>query len=142
MAEANTLDVLNRLLAIEYRSLPMYLQGGDTWVHRGDERITTTLRRIVADQQEMAGRISRLVQRRGGTPELGEPRMDFTDTHFLALEFLVERLLREAKRGVAAVEECIDQLADDAVARELAQEVLGSQRAHIEALESVTKQPA
>ncbi len=142
MTEADTIDVLNRLLAIEYRSLPMYLQSIKTPVHRGDQRVATTLARIADDQQEMAGRISRLTERLGGTPELGEPRIDFTDTHFLSLEFLVKRLLREAQRDVAAIQQCVAELADNVEASELAQEVLGSERAHTEALESLIGQPA
>ena len=142
MAATDSIDVLNRLLAIEYRSLPMYLQGGGTWMHRGDEQIATAVARITADQQQMAARVSGLIQRRGETPELGLPRMDFTNTHFLALEFLVERLLTEASRDIAAIQQCVAELADDVDARELAQEVLGSERAHLEALEALTKQPA
>ena len=142
MVEAEATTLLNRLLAIEYRSLPMYLRQVAPWVHRGDEPITTALDRIVRDQNEMAGRLSQLIERRGGTPELGSLRIEFTDMHFLSLDYLVERLIDEARRDIAAIERCVAPSQGDSEARELAEEVLGSERAHLEAFESLAKVPA
>lgn len=132
-----TIRLLNRLLGIEYRSLPMYLTYASPWTHEGDEKATEALRHIVADQEAMSQRIAELVQSLGGRPEPGEYPMDFTSMHFLSLDFLLTELVRHQQRSIAAIERVVGQLGDDREARELAEELLGSERAHLEALESL-----
>ena len=43
MPHADGLKILNRLLAIAYRSLPMYLAEAGPWTHAGDEQAVRML---------------------------------------------------------------------------------------------------
>jgi hypothetical protein len=135
-------DLLNQLLAIEYRSLPMYLADACPWTHHGDEKASETLSNIVADQKAMAQRIGEFILDSGSRVETGEYPMEFTDMHFLSLDFLLKELLRYQRGDVAAIVRIVSQLSDDRTARELAEETLGMQRAHLEALEALVSQPA
>lgn len=135
-----TFDLLNDLMAIEYRSFPMYLTDACPWTHTGDEQASETLLNIVADQKAMAQRIAALILDSGGRIETGEYPMEFTDTHFLSLDFLFKELLRYQRQDVAAIERIVRELSNHRAARELAEEALGMERAHLEAIESLVGQ--
>ncbi len=140
-SKTQTIDSLNRLLILEYRSFPMYLTYASPWTHRGDQKAAETLQNIVADQQLMAQRIAELIDRLGGLVETGEYPMEFTDTHFLSLDFLLKELHQRQWHDVAEVERLVARLAGDREARELAEEALGMERAHLEAVEALLAQP-
>lgn len=137
-----TIDLLNALLTIVYRSFPMYLTDASPWTHAGDERAEETLKNIVLDQQTSAQRIVELIMQLGGRFEPGEYPMEYTDTHFLSLDFLLKELVRYQRRDVSAIERIVTALAGRHEARELAEETLGSERAHLEAIEALVGQPA
>ncbi|MGH7138990.1 MAG: hypothetical protein ACREHD_24860 [Pirellulales bacterium] len=136
------IDLLNELFGIEYRSFPMYLIDASPWTHHGDEKATETLHNIVADQKMMVQRIGEFIFDAGGRVETGEYPMEFTDTHFLSLDFLLKELLRYQRQDVAAIERIVSQLGEARAARELAEETLGMERAHLEAIEALVAQPA
>ena len=133
-----TIDALNDLLTLEYRSLPMYLTYASPWRRPEDGRAEATLKHIVTDQQHMAARIVDAIQERNGAIEVGDFPMDFTDMHDLALDFLVKDMIHWQKRDIAQAEAIVAALQGDRAARELAQEVLGAERAHLEALQDLT----
>lgn len=141
-SKAQTIDALNRLLIIEYRSFPMYLTYASPWTHQGDQMAAETLQNIAADQQLMSQRIADLIDRLGGRIETGEYSMDFTDTHFLSLDFLLKELHRHQRHDVAEIERLVVRIAGDREARELAEETLGMERAHLEAVEALLAQLA
>ena len=129
-------------MVIEYRSFPMYLTDACPWTHQGDEKAKLALNNIVADQKGMVQRIGEFILDSAGRVETGEYPMEFTDTHFLSLDFLLKELVRYQRGDVAAIEQIVSQLGDDRLARELAEETLGMERAHLESLESLVSQPA
>jgi hypothetical protein len=138
MSEFQTYQTLNRLLTILNRSLPMYLTYASPWTRPGDERAVETLRRIVDDQQRLANRISEYVVDRYGPVELGEYPADFPDTHDLAFDYLLGKLVACQKRDVAALEACVGELHANREAAAMGEEALGAARAHLETLEELT----
>lgn len=140
MSTIDAIAVLNRLLVIEYRSLPMYLMDATPWSPSGDER-AASLRHIAADQKAAVERLARLILERGGAIETGEYPMDYTDTHFLAVDYLLKEVLGYQQAAVAEIERLVPLLGADRPARELAQEVLGSEKAHRDMLASLVAPP-
>ncbi len=141
MSRDQSLGLLNRLLAIQYRSMPMYLSEAKLWVHPGDEKATATLQHIVTDQKAMVSRIADVVLARRGSVNMGGFPMDFTDTHDLAFDGLLKRVLEYQLLDIAAIEQLIARIPkSDREALELAQEALGSERAHLEALQELAIQ--
>jgi hypothetical protein len=138
----NSTRVLNHLLTTLYRSLPIYLAQVDPWVRHDNQRAREVLASIVADQQHSCHRIAELILDRYGRMETGEFPMEFTDLHFLSLDYLIGELVRHQKQDIATIQKCIAALEHDPAARTLAQEVLGSERAHLEMLEELHRQPA
>ena len=136
MNSTETIDLLNRLMAIHYRSLPMYLSHAPPWKKRADERAVETLADIIADQREMCRRFADEVERLGGTIETGEFPTQFTDLHFLSLNYLTCRLIEAVKQDVARIEKCVAE-ADDSQVKALAEESLGMAKGHLELLEEL-----
>jgi len=142
MTPTNPQDTLNRLLTVEVRSLPMYVVDTHHLASHLGHPIADAVYAIAADQQEIAGRIVRLLDERGFAASPDGYPMAFTDTHDLSLEFLVSELIGYQRRDVATLERAVASLANDREARELAQHALGSAKAHLESLEELARQPA
>jgi bacterioferritin (cytochrome b1) len=132
--------LLNRLLAMQYHSFPMYLRDADPWRRAGDERGATVVADIAADHQAMARQIADRILELGGALSPGEFPMEYTDTHFLSLDFLIGELIRYTRDDLAVIEQLAAAVGDRR-GRELAEETLGAERAHLEALEDVVRQP-
>ena len=138
----SSIDVMNRLLTVLYRSLPMYLNEASPWTEAKDVRAQAALDRLIADRQQDCRRVAAWIMDHYGAIELGEFPMEFTDLHFLSLDFLIKELIGYQVQDVAAIENCAARLARDPAALALAQEILGSERAHLELLEELVQQPA
>jgi hypothetical protein len=141
-SQAKTLDLLNRLLAIVYRSLPMFVHGAAPWTRHGDEKAVSTLEDIVIDQEAMVKRIAELILDRGGVVANSEFPMDYAEFHMLSMDYMLTQVVIFQRRDVAEIDGIVSQLSGDTQAQELAQETLGSEKAHLEALESLVKQLA
>src|SRR3954469_23219240 len=106
-------DVLNRLLVIEYRSLARYIVDAAPWTpaeQTAASQAQLLLANIVADQKLYASKLADLIIGEGGTLELGEYPMHFTDTNDLALDFMLGEILHCQRQDVAAIEQCIREL--------------------------------
>jgi hypothetical protein len=134
---SNTADVLNRLLAIHYRSLPMYLIWASPYRRPEDEHAWNTIQQIVEDQKALSARIVELIVERNWRVDYGDFPITFTGSHDLSLDFLIRRLVQWQKGTIAAIQECYDALADDPVAQGLADECLGTAKAHLEILQEL-----
>jgi hypothetical protein len=144
MSDTRIIATLNRLLVIEYRSLPMYLHdgAGAPWLRDRDRQTWNVLEGIAKDQQRMTERIAEFILDRKGSPHAGEFPVEFTDLNFLSLEYVLVELQYYQRQDLQNIESCVSELAGDAEAQALAQEALGNARAHLELLEGLVKQPA
>ena len=133
--------ILNRLLVTLYRSFPMYLgDTGSAVIMPAETSIKQTVGRIAADYRRYAQQLVELIQDRRAQPDFGDFPLVFTDTHDLSFEYLLSELIYYQKQDIAAAQECVRELASDAAARALAEEILGNMRGHLESLESLEAQ--
>ena len=144
MSQADALGVLNELLAILHRSLPMYLHEAQPWHNRAQDRAANVLQGIVSALQASAQQIAGLILDRGGQPYAGVYPQEFRDAnwHFVSLQFLLRPLLEHQTCDVSRIETCVAQLAGDREAHAIAEEALGSARAHLELLEDLVNSKA
>ncbi len=142
MTHRSNHQVLNRLLTVLQRSLPTYLTYASPWTHKGDEQAVDVLRHIVDDQQRLAGRVADHILDEYGPVVLGDYPLDFPDTHDLAFDYLLGKLVICQKADVAKLEACVSEIMDDPTALALAEESLGSARAHLETLEELAAKAA
>jgi hypothetical protein len=133
------MDVLNRLLRILLRSLPMYLDEARPWTRRGDEALEQALTDLVADQRELAGRVVQEILDLGGAPATGGFPTPFTAANDLSIEYLLVRLVECQKDYIAEIRQCVDDLATAPRLRNLALEILGNAKGHLEKLEALAR---
>lgn len=137
MSAANTIDVLNRLLAIHQGSFPKYLTYARPFMRSSDEPSLDVLHEIVAGQHSISKRISVAVDEAGGLIGSGEFPMEFTGQHDLTMEFLLRRAVEYQRGDIAAIEACVAELSLVPAAQSLAEEALGMARGHLESLEEL-----
>jgi hypothetical protein len=80
-------SVLNRLLRILCRSLPMYLQDAKPWTNGNQGRARNALARLVADQRMLAGRVAQANVEFGGQPAPAPFPTEFSSLNDVAFDF-------------------------------------------------------
>lgn len=123
-------DVLNRLLVIHTRSLPIFLTYATPWWKDEDGRVAEMLSGVAQDQLRIADRIGKLIVDQGGTAVCCQFPDRFSTLHDLAFDFLLAELIRYQDRTIATIEKFVPQLSQSSMAQTLAQEALGMARAH------------
>jgi len=139
MHSPDTNDILNRLLAIHYRSLPMYLSYAPPWKAYGQEEAGKVLERIVGNQKRMVDRLGQAILDNGGLISYGEFPMRFTAYHDISFEFLLTMLIERQQKETAVLEKYVDQLRLSPIHHALAQEALGESKAHLDMLLDLKK---
>jgi len=138
MNDSEVTAVLNRLLHVLCRSLPMYLAEAKPFGRRRDQPLQEALASLVADQHALAGRVSRAISERGGRPEPGRFPIEFTGMNDVAIDFLLPELVRRQGHDVEAIQRCVADLVEVPDVRSLAEETLRSAKGHLDALREMT----
>jgi hypothetical protein len=131
------IDVLNRLLRLLCRSLPVYLESTRPSGPLDPRDLGHRLGVIAADQRALARRVADAISERKGQVEPGHFPVEFTAINDLALPYLVRRAIDYQKRDIEALGECVEALAGEPLLLPLAQEILGDARGHLETLEEM-----
>jgi hypothetical protein len=129
--------IMNRLLVLHQRSLPMFLTYASPWTAGHDRKAVETLGYLVEDQKRLAGRICDYLLERRWRTDPGEFPLEFTGLHDVSLDYLWPKLIEAQMRDIRVIQDCIAGLQSDPFARALAEEALGSARGHLESLEEV-----
>ena len=138
MAEPTTIDMLNRLLTLHSRSLPMYLASARPWFPQRDSDAQAVLRHIAEDQQLMVDRIGAVILDQGGAIQPSEFPMEFTDLHDLSIDYLIPQIAARQERELAWMRQCVDAVHDSPAARAIAEEALGAAQAHLDSLHELS----
>jgi hypothetical protein len=141
MPSTDTIDTLNRVLEILERSFPQYLRWARPYIPAGRENVMKTVETIVAGQDALAERVSQQVFESGGLPDHGDFPIEFTDTHDLGIDFLVDEAIDCIKQDIAELQSSVDALRLAPAAQSLASEALGLTKGHLELLERLPLDP-
>ena len=133
MSPPSTTDVLNRLLVLHERSLPMYLSYAPPDRLAANPKAKAVLDQIVEDQKRTIDRLATLVLD-GGMVDYGEFPMAFTALHDLSLEYLLKLLVDRQTKLVAACENLANLLGSAPYAQAAAREALGEAKGHLQNL--------
>lgn len=126
--------ILNRLIAIHARSLPVYLADAVPWVATQNAQAKDTVDMIAADQLLTVERLAEEVTAQGGIVSQGAFPMEFTGLHDLSMSYLLSEMVRRQAAEVVEIDELVQGLSSDASARPVAEEVLGAAKGHLESL--------
>ncbi|MFP6649321.1 MAG: hypothetical protein VB817_07660 [Pirellulaceae bacterium] len=129
-----TCSSLNRLSVALNRSLSGYLQYAPPWMNRDVEDVTLVLKQIVSDQEATVDRIGTMIQAAGEDVDPGEFPIEFASLHDLSLDYLLTRMVDGQREIVSVCEQAVSELAADALAQAVAQEAVGTAKAHLDSL--------
>ena len=131
----NSVEILNAVLRRLYRSMLQYVHECWPWTHRGDGTAYPTVLKLREEELEDAKRLAELIVARGGAVATGSYPTEFVDTHFLALDYLLDELVRAERRRMEATEADLARLGGDAEAAGLLREILRRELEHLGVLQ-------
>ncbi len=140
MTPPSTTDILNRLLVLHVRSLPMYLSFAPPYQLYQDPKAKAVLDQIVEDQKRTIDRLGTLILDAGGTVDYGEFPMSFTSLHDLSLKYLLNLLIERQQKFITVSERLTDQLSHAPYAQATAREAIGEAKGHLENLQELVKE--
>jgi hypothetical protein len=142
MPSLSTIDILNQLYVLHYRSLPQYLHYAPPHELRRNPQASAVLAQIVADQTRTAERLATMVLDAGGLVDPGEFPMSFTGLHDLSVNYLIRQVIDRQRRHIAACQRLADQLNMAPYAQAAAREAVGEAKGHLDNLLDLTAEPA
>ena len=128
----DTIETLNRVLVVLQRSFPQYMRFARPYIPPGREDVMKTVEELVIGQDSLAERIEQYVHESGGLPDPGKFPIEFTDTHDLAIDFLISEAIGYQKEDIANLQECVQRLRLTPAAQSLASEALGMAKGQLE----------
>lgn len=138
-----TLAVLNRLLRLHSRSLPVYLAECQPWTAPEAQTKAAAVREIAVSQKEMVDRLAELVLDLGGVTDLGDFPLNFTRYNDLSIDFLIGEMIAKQRREVQTIAACVDQLREaPEAALALAEEAHGAALGYLDKLVEVSQAAA
>jgi hypothetical protein len=137
MSPPSTTEILNRLLVLHERSLPMYLSYAPPAGLMRLPKAKAVLDQIVADQMRTTDRLATIILESNGVVEHGEFPMSFTSLHDLSLPYLLKLLIERQEKTIAACERLADALNMAPYAQAAAREAVGEAKGHLENLQEL-----
>ncbi len=137
MSPPSTTEILNRLLVLHMRSLPMYLSYAPPYELSKHAKAKAILDQIVEDHKRTVDRLGTLILDSGGTIDYGEFPMSFTSLHDLSLTYLIKVLIERQQKQVVVCEKLADQLGMAPYAQAAAREIVGEAKGHLENLQEL-----
>jgi hypothetical protein len=141
MNRPDPIDVLNQLLRLLFRSLPVYLQGTQFWIHDGDAPGLAVLQTIAADRKRFAKRLAETIDQRGGVADAGRFPLAFTGLNDVSLDYIVDCVRRAQREEIPSLERHLVELEGDPEAHALVAEILANACKHRELLDGLKLVP-
>ena len=134
MSNEQTIAVLNHLVAIQNRSLPVYLQSAHPYAKRADDPRLAAIAAVAAAENAVVERIGHKIIDLDGVVLHGEFPHRFADWHDLSIDFLLAKSIELQELDIQRIQRCVGWLDRAPRAKALAEETLGEAKAHLETL--------
>jgi bacterioferritin (cytochrome b1) len=141
MTTADTIAILNRVLEILERSFPQYSRWARPYIPAGRERAMQALQDIATAEDSLSEQVREQIIALGGLPNVGDFPMEYTDTHDLGIDYMVQEAIGYMRQDIAELESCIQRLASAPAAHAVVEEMLNIERRHLKTLEDLHVQP-
>lgn len=136
MAEITHNAKLNELVVDLGRSLLQYAAESGTWSR--SHAAASDILALAVRQQRSVAQLADLLIDRGATVDFGGFPTDYTDLHFMSLDYFLPRLQESEDALVSELDEAVHTCVDDAEAVALLQGLLAEERAIATALRALT----
>ena len=137
MTDSQYNSELNLLLINLGRSLLQYVEACSPW--SGDETQGNPLDELVIAQKDDTARLTDLLIRRRWNIDFGSFPTEYSDLHFVALDYLLLQLIVNQEALISDIEQTQKASAGDSSALELLSEILSSERGILTKLQSLSK---
>jgi len=138
---ADAVDVLNRVLVILRRSFVQYVRYARPFTPPGREHALEAFHKIAEEQDALAERVNNEIVDAGGWPDSGDFAMEFTDTHDLAIDYMIQGAIGYQRQDIAALDKLVTGAQGHHRAHALAAEAAKLAKKHLELLEQLRPQP-
>lgn len=135
MADETTNARLNELLIRIYRSLLQY--AGECWPWTAAHVEEEAIRALVAEQQQFVAALVDLLSARYWPIQFGSFPTEYTDLHYVALDYLLDEIIRDQLTLIADLEQAHASVAGDTEAVDLINDILHSQRQIVAKLQTL-----
>ena len=137
MIDAQTQKLLQDILCRESRSVLIYVAEAYPWTSRTEQKSLVDLQQLIGAEREAVACLGRfLVRHHIPLPYLPSFPAHFTTINFLALDFLLPRLVEQERRSIADLERDRAALKDPAAQAEV-DKLLALKRQHLARLEEL-----
>ena len=135
MADQNQNDVLNRIVARVYRCLLQYTMECWPWTTATETPgreppEQKTVEQMAARQRDFIARLVDVLTQRGASVDFGN-YPDFSEMHYVSLDYLLGKLMADEQKLVSELEAAIPALKGDARAAGLVSELLSAEKEHL-----------
>ena len=128
---------LNQLLINLNRSLLQYVGEAWPWTAEADAPERRTIERLVERQKVWIARLADLLAERGWTIEFGVYPTEYTDLHYVALDYLLSALVSNQTALAADIAQALMLCRDDVEASTLLNDIRSDQEAALRQLEEL-----
>jgi hypothetical protein len=133
-------ETLNEVLIALNRSLLMYVQEAWPWTSKEGDAERVEIMSMADRRQENVASIVELLSSRGAAVEFGVYPVEFTDLHYIALDYLLTLLLESEQQAVDAVAKGARELAtSDPEGAHLLETILTSEKDTVSRLQALAK---
>jgi hypothetical protein len=146
MADQTNNDVLNRLVARLYRSLLQYTVECWPWTTStesadGKSPEEKTVEQMAARQLVCVGRLVDRLQERGEVVDFGN-YPDYSELHYVALDYLLGKLIADEEKLVTELEAARVAIHDDPLAAGLLNDLLAAEKENVSRLRELAAKAA
>ena len=121
-------QALNDLLIDLCRSLLQYTADAWPWTADDEQQARRTIDQIVARQQVYIAELADMLMSRGWNVAFGMFPAEYTDLHYVALEYLLHLLVENQTALLAKIEKALEAVRGDQQASELLADLVTEQR--------------
>ncbi len=137
MIDAQTQKLLQDILCRESRSVLIYVAEAYPWTSRTEQKSLVDLQQLIGAEREAVACLGRfLVRHHIPLPYLPSFPAHFTTINFLALDFLLPRLIEHERQSIADLERDLPAIKDPAAHAEV-EKLLDLKRRHLPRLEEL-----
>jgi hypothetical protein len=131
-------EVLNQVLVVMGRSLLQYSAAAWPWTASRETASRAAVEALIAEQSGRVRQLADLLDRRGWTIDFGV-FPDFTDLHYLSLDFVLPHLVENQRSVVKEIETALPRCVGDPEGTALLLEILSGERSTLARLEELSR---
>lgn len=131
MAATQSSARLNAVLIRTYRSLLQYLRECSAWADLNEADVEQAAESMGKEQQALVGRMVDVLQSRGWAIDFGNFPTEFTDLHYVALDYLLGQLVADEGKIIAEAQRARVASADDPEVCDVLDRLIAAEHQHM-----------